>query len=141
LTSGLPFIIPDLDTQKSDFWGIHQIVIASLPTLRADHKGRHERLLDAPQWDMLIVDEAHHLNAEEGATKTLGFDLVEKLQAAGKTPSCVLFQWNASPGKGLRLLVTHEPAGSPGIRTKEKRRRHAGSLAEVPNSEREAKGN
>jgi SNF2 family DNA or RNA helicase len=36
---------PDLDTKKSDFWGIHQIVIASLPTLRADHKGRHERLL------------------------------------------------------------------------------------------------
>lgn len=90
---------PDLDTQKSDFWGIHQIVIASLPTLRADHKGRHERLLEAPQWDMLIVDEAHHLNAEEGATKTLGFELVEKLQAAGKTPSCVLFSGTPHRGK------------------------------------------
>ena len=90
---------PDLDTQKSDFWGIHQIVIASLPTLRADHKGRHERLLEAPQWDMLIVDEAHHLNAEEGATKTLGFELVEKLQAAGKAPSCVLFSGTPHRGK------------------------------------------
>jgi SNF2 family DNA or RNA helicase len=90
---------PDLDTKKSDFWGIHQIVIASLPTLRADHKGRHERLLDAPQWDMLIVDEAHHLNAEEGATKTQGFELVEKLQAAGKTPSCVLFSGTPHRGK------------------------------------------
>jgi ERCC4-related helicase len=90
---------PDLDTKKSDFWGIHQIVIASLPTLRADHKGRHERLLEAPQWDMLIVDEAHHLNAEEGATKTQGFELVEKLQAAGKTPSCVLFSGTPHRGK------------------------------------------
>ncbi|MFP8778110.1 DEAD/DEAH box helicase [Hydrogenophaga sp. RWCD_12] len=90
---------PDLDTKKSDFWGIHQIVIASLPTLRADHKGRHERLLEAPQWDMLIVDEAHHLNAEEGATKTQGFELVEKLRAAGKTPSCVLFSGTPHRGK------------------------------------------
>jgi ERCC4-related helicase len=90
---------PDLDTSKSDFWGIHQIVIASLPTLRADHKGRHERLLDAPEWDMLIVDEAHHLNAEEGATKTQGFELVEKLQEAGKTPSCVLFSGTPHRGK------------------------------------------
>uniref|UniRef100_UPI00260D5F72 DEAD/DEAH box helicase n=1 Tax=Accumulibacter sp. TaxID=2053492 RepID=UPI00260D5F72 len=90
---------PDLDTHKSDFWGIHQIVIASLPTLRADHKGRHDRLLEAPQWDMLIVDEAHHLNAEEGATKTHGFELVEKLQAAGKTPSCLLFSGTPHRGK------------------------------------------
>ena len=90
---------PDLDTKKSDFWGIHQIVIASLPTLRADHKGRHERLLEAPQWDMLIVDEAHHLNAEEGAAKTQGFGLVEKLQAAGKAPSCVLFSGTPHRGK------------------------------------------
>ena len=90
---------PDLDTKKSDFWGIHQIVIASLPTLRADRNGRHERLLEAPQWDMLIVDEAHHLNAEQGATKTQGFELVEKLQVAGKTPSCVLFSGTPHRGK------------------------------------------
>lgn len=90
---------PDLDTKKSDFWGIHQIVIASLPTLRADHKGRRDRLLEAPQWDMLIVDEAHHLNAEEGAARTQGFDLVEKLQTAGKTPSCLFFTGTPHRGK------------------------------------------
>jgi ERCC4-related helicase len=89
----------DLDTQKSDFWGIHQIVIASLPTLRADHNGRHQRLLDAPEWDMLIVDEAHHLNAEEGEAKTQGFVLVEKLHAAGKAPSCVMFTGTPHRGK------------------------------------------
>lgn len=90
---------PELDTVRTDFWGIHQIVVASLPTLRADNKGRHERLLDAPPWDMVIVDEAHHLNVEEGATRTLGFDLLEKLQLAGKVDSCVLFSGTPHRGK------------------------------------------
>lgn len=90
---------PDLDTTRADFWGIHQIVVASLPTLRADNKGRHERLLDAPAWDMVIVDEAHHLNAEEGANRTLGFDLLDKLQMAGMVESCVLFSGTPHRGK------------------------------------------
>ena len=90
---------PELDTPKADFWGIHQIVVASLPTLRADNKGRHDRLLDAPAWDMVVVDEAHHLNVEEGANRTLGFNLVEKLQLAGKIESCVLFSGTPHRGK------------------------------------------
>jgi len=90
---------PDLDTTRADFWGIHQIVVASLPTLRADNKGRHERLLDAPAWDMVIVDEAHHLNVEEGANRTLGFDLLDKLQLEGKVESCVLFSGTPHRGK------------------------------------------
>jgi hypothetical protein len=90
---------PELDTTRADFWGIHQIVVASLPTLRADNKGRHERLLDAPAWDMVIVDEAHHLNVEEGANRTLGFDLLDKLQLEGKVESCVLFSGTPHRGK------------------------------------------
>lgn len=90
---------PDLDTDRADFWGIHQIVVASLPTLRADNKGRHERLLEAPSWDMVIVDEAHHLNAEEGDRTTLGFDLLNRLQLAGKVESCVLFSGTPHRGK------------------------------------------
>lgn len=89
----------DLDTERSDFWGIHSTVIASLPTLRANRKGRQDRLLDAPAWDMVIVDEAHHLNADEQSGKTLGFDLLEKLQRAGKVESCVLFSGTPHRGK------------------------------------------
>lgn len=89
----------DLDNDRADFWGIHPIVIASLPTLRADKQGRHDRLLDAAPWDIVIVDEAHHLNADEGSGKTLGFELVEKLQAAGKVTSCVLFSGTPHRGK------------------------------------------
>jgi superfamily II DNA or RNA helicase len=92
---------PDLDNPRTDFWGTHPVVVASLPTLRANNQGRRERLLDAPAWDMLIVDEAHHLNVEEGATRTLGFDLVEKLQSAGKIESCVLFSGTPHRGKNF----------------------------------------
>ena len=91
----------DLDTDRTDFWGIHQIVIASLPTLRADRKGRHDRLLDAPAWDMVVIDEAHHLNADEATGKTLGFELVEKLNKAGKVVSCVLFTGTPHRGKNF----------------------------------------
>lgn len=89
----------DLDTDRTDFWGIHQIVVASLPTLRADHNRRHARLLDAPGWDMVVIDEAHHLNAGEQTGKTLGFELVEKLNEAGKVTSCVLFTGTPHRGK------------------------------------------
>jgi ERCC4-related helicase len=89
----------DLDTERTDFWGIHQIVVASLPTLRADRSGRHERLLDAPGWDMVVIDEAHHLYADEETGKTLGFELVERLNKAGKIVSCVLFTGTPHRGK------------------------------------------
>lgn len=120
---------PNLDTPKADFWGIHQIVVASLPTLRADSKGRHDRLLDAPAWDMVIVDEAHHLNVEEGANRTLGFDLLEKLQLAGKVDSCVLFSGTPHRGKNygfwsLMSLVDREVFGP--------KRNEGGMLAALP---------
>jgi len=104
---------PDVDTVRADFWGIHPIVVASLPTLRADNKGRHQRLLDAPAWDMVIVDEAHHLNVDEGSNRTLGFDLLDKLQLAGKVESCVLFSGTPHRGKShgfwsLMSLVDRE---------------------------------
>lgn len=120
---------PELDTPRADFWGIHQIVVASLPTLRADNKGRHDRLLQAPAWDMVIVDEAHHLNVEEGANRTLGFDLLEKLQLAGKVDSCVLFSGTPHRGKNygfwsLMSLVDREVFGP--------KRNEGGMLAALP---------
>ncbi|MEI7870227.1 MAG: DEAD/DEAH box helicase [Candidatus Methylumidiphilus sp.] len=90
---------PEVDSERSDFWNTHQQVIASLPTLRADRNGRHERLLDAPTWDMVLVDEAHHLNADENRGKTLGFQLIEKLQEQQKIVSCILFTGTPHRGK------------------------------------------
>lgn len=90
---------PEVDTARTDFWNTHSMVVASLPTLRADSNGRHERLLDAPGWDMVIVDEAHHLNAEENGSKTLGLQLMEKMEELGKINSCILFTGTPHRGK------------------------------------------
>jgi ERCC4-related helicase len=119
----------DLDTDRTDFWGIHQIVVASLPTLRADRNGRHERLLDAPGWDMVLVDEAHHLYADEETGKTLGFELVERLSKAGKIASCVLFTGTPHRGKnfGFWSLMSLLDADQFGPRKNE-----AGMLQALP---------
>jgi SNF2 family DNA or RNA helicase len=90
---------PEVDTGRTDFWATHQQVVASLPTMRLDRNQRHERLLDADQWDLVIVDEAHHLNVEEGSSKTLGYQLLEKLEELGKIKSCVLFSGTPHRGK------------------------------------------
>ena len=90
---------PEVDTPKADFWSTHNMVVASLPTMRADSNGRHDRLLDAPGWDMVLVDEAHHLYAEENGKKTLGLQLMEKMQESGKILSCVLFTGTPHRGK------------------------------------------
>jgi len=90
---------PEVDTPKADFWSTHNMVVASLPTLRADSNGRHDRLLDAPGWDMVLVDEAHHLYAEENGKKTLALQLMEKLEGSGKIESCLLFTGTPHRGK------------------------------------------
>jgi ERCC4-related helicase len=90
---------PEVDTPTADFWNTHPLVVGSLPTLRADNNGRHDRLLDAPGWDMVIVDEAHHLHALENGAKTLGLQLLENLQESGKINSCVLFTGTPHRGK------------------------------------------
>jgi len=89
----------DADTARSDFWNTHHQVVASLPTLRADNKGRHERMLEAEPWDMLIVDEAHHLNADESGGLTLGYSFVESLLEQRKVESCVFFTGTPHRGK------------------------------------------
>jgi len=89
----------DSDTQKADFWNTANQVVASLPTMRADNKGRHERILSAEPWDMVIVDEAHHMFAHENSGKTLAFQLFEKMEREGKIISCVLFTGTPHRGK------------------------------------------
>ena len=90
---------PEVDSPKADFWSTHNQVIASLPTMRMDRFGRHDRLLDAPPWDMLIVDEAHHLNADEQTGKTLGYRFVERLVEEDRAQSCLFFTGTPHRGK------------------------------------------
>ena len=56
---------PEMDQTNDRFWEKHNAVIASFHTLRNDKGGRWDRLVEHEGWDLIIVDEAHHLNVKE----------------------------------------------------------------------------
>lgn len=89
----------EADRPKTDFWGTHDRVIASLQTLRTDQNGRHTRILNSDPWDLLIVDEAHHLNADEQTGYTLGHRLVRRMVDEGKVVSMLFFTGTPHRGK------------------------------------------
>lgn len=106
---------PEADTKTSDFWNTHRFVVASLQTLRVMHtdkaKGRRERLLAADPWDLVLVDEAHHLNVEEKG-ETLGYKLLSAMQDGGRITSMLFFTGTPHRGKRkgfLSLLALLRP--------------------------------
>jgi len=96
---------PEADKPKADFWNSQNQVIASLQTLRIDHNGRHKRILEAEPWDLLVVDEAHHMNAHEDSGVTLGYKLAESLIKAGKVKSTIFFTGTPHRGKDYGFLA------------------------------------
>jgi len=94
----------DADQPRTDFWNVHNQVVVSLQTIRIDHKGRMKRLLEGDPWDILIVDEAHHLNADEKGGPTLGYTLVQQLVRRNKVQSIVFFTGTPHRGKNYGFL-------------------------------------
>ncbi|MCW2283151.1 superfamily II DNA or RNA helicase [Rhodoblastus acidophilus] len=92
----------DLDRGRINFWETSQQVVASFHTLRM--KSAKERLLTAEPWDLIIVDEAHHFQAQERAT-TLTFSLLQALEDAGKVRSLVLFTGTPHRGKDYGFMA------------------------------------
>lgn len=97
--------VPEADTVKGEFWHTHSQVVASLQTLRADNRGRHDRMLEAPDWDLLVVDEAHHLNADEETGPTLGYRLITRLVENNKVRSSLFFTGTPHRGKNFGFLA------------------------------------
>ncbi len=95
----------EADSDRSDFWSTHSHVVASLETLRLDHGGRHQRLVESPAWDLFIIDEAHHVNADEDAGPTLGYKLVQRLVDEKKIASMVFFTGTPHRGKTFGFLA------------------------------------
>lgn len=93
------------DTSKSDFWNSNNAVVASIQTLRVDNKNRHKRMLESEAWDLVIVDEAHHLNADESRGPTLGYQLLYKLETNGKIVSMLFFTGTPHRGKDYGFLA------------------------------------
>ncbi|MCY4344066.1 MAG: DEAD/DEAH box helicase [Gammaproteobacteria bacterium] len=96
--------VPEADTEATDFWNTHDRVIASAHTLRLDRGNRWERLFDAKPWDLVLIDEAHHMNVDEQGHRALSFQLVESLQDRGKVESLVLFTGTPHRGKDAGFL-------------------------------------
>lgn len=96
--------LSQIDQPKKDFWNTHKFVIASLQTLRVDHQGRHDRLLESDPWDLILVDEAHHLNADEKMGPTLGYKLLDRLVSERKVTSIVFFSGTPHRGKNFGFL-------------------------------------
>ena len=100
----LSIYVAAADTDTSDFWNTQDRVIASAQTLRLDRGNRWERLFDAKSWDLVLIDEAHHMNVDEQGHRTLSYQLVEGLQERGKVRSMVLFTGTPHRGKDKGFL-------------------------------------
>ena len=102
--------VAEADTRRGDFWGTASQVVASFHTLRSDGRGARRRLLDADPWDLVIVDEAHHLGLDKQTGRTLAYSLVADLEERKKIDSLLFFTGTPHRGKdfgffGLMRLV------------------------------------
>lgn len=96
---------PEVDTPQSDFWTTHNQVVVSLHTIRADNRGRHQRLFESPPWDLVMVDEAHHLNWDEKSGPTLGYELIEAMNQRSLAKSMIFFTGTPHRGKDFGFLA------------------------------------
>src|SRR5262249_15846102 len=97
---------PESDREGRDFWGPSVLqVVASLQTLRLNTGGRWERLLAAEPWDLVLVDEAHHLNSDEEDTATHGYRLLKRMREANRVRAMVFFTGTPHRGKDYNFLA------------------------------------
>lgn len=94
----------EADKPGYDFWGTNPMVVASAQTLRSDHKERRKRLLEAPSWDLVVADEAHHMNNDAKSGATLAWELIEQLQDRRRIASMVFFTGTPHRGKDFGFL-------------------------------------
>ena len=87
----------DITDRKTNAFSKHDRLIASIDTLK--RPVRIKRLLDAPRWDLVVFDEAHHLTAYRAGgkvRKTENYKLAEAL----KDHSRDLLLLSATPHQG-----------------------------------------
>lgn len=107
----------DITDRKTNAFAKHDRLIASIDTLK--RPSRIKRLLDAPRWDLVVFDEAHHLTAHRDGgrvRKTENYKLAEAL----KDHSRDLLLLSATPHQGnhfqfwmLAQLLNPTLFGSP----------------------------
>jgi len=87
----------DITDRKSNAFAKHDRLIASIDTLK--RPARIKRILDAPKWDLVLFDEAHHLTAYKSGgkvRKTENYKLAEALKGHARD----LLILSATPHQG-----------------------------------------
>ncbi|MGE0055689.1 MAG: DEAD/DEAH box helicase [Hyphomicrobium sp.] len=87
----------DITDRKSNAFAKHDRLIASIDTLK--RPARIKRILDAPKWDLVVFDEAHHLTAYKSGgkvRKTENYKLAEALKGHARD----LLILSATPHQG-----------------------------------------
>jgi len=87
----------DITDRKTNAFAKHDRLIASIDTLK--RPARIKRLLDAPLWDLVVFDEAHHLTAYRNGGKVRKTENY-KLGEALKDHSRDLLLLSATPHQG-----------------------------------------
>lgn len=87
----------DITDRKTNAFAKHDLLIASIDTLK--RPSRIRRLLDAPPWDLVVFDEAHHLTAGRLGTKVRKTDNY-RLAEALKDHTRDLLLLSATPHQG-----------------------------------------
>ncbi len=94
----------EVDTPKNRFWEVSDCVVASLDTLKLDNPGRKARFFSAEPWDLVVVDEAHHLNNEKKIGATQGYALIEAMEEQEKFRDLLFFTGTPHKGKNFSFL-------------------------------------
>ncbi|MBI2571912.1 MAG: DEAD/DEAH box helicase family protein [Candidatus Schekmanbacteria bacterium] len=87
----------DVTDRKTNAFAKHHRLIASIDTLKRPR--RVKKLLEAPIWDLVVFDEAHHLSAYRNGnkiTKTENYKLAEALRGHARD----LLLLSATPHQG-----------------------------------------
>lgn len=94
----------DVTDRKSNAFAKHDRLIASVDTLK--RRARVRRLLDAPPWDLVVFDEAHHLSAYRSGNKirkTENYKLAEALR--GHSRDLILLSATPHQGNHFRFWM------------------------------------
>lgn len=94
----------EADTAGSNFWSMHDFVVASVDTLKLDNRPRKERMLSCEPWDLVLVDEAHHLNNDPKVGATLGYGLIAEMEERKLIGSMLFFSGTPHKGKNFSFL-------------------------------------
>ncbi len=94
----------DVTDRKTNAFARHHRLIASVDTLK--RPARMERLAEAPPWDLVVFDEAHHLTATRNGNrvkKTDNYRLAEQLR--GHCRDLLLLTATPHQGDHFRFLT------------------------------------